>query len=480
MKTTILPLDERPCNYIYPQMISASRAEIQVNVPDKQLLGNKKEPADFGGIKDFLLSNTAGCTNIILSIDMLVYGGLIPSRLHFLKREEAFSRLETIQKIKQSNPGVKIYAFNCIMRTPQYDSSDEEPDYYARYGFALFRRKYLMDYQARHGLNEGELAELNTITIPPDIIDDYETRRKFNELINIEVVNYLEKGLIDFLVIPQDDSSLYGYTAISQKNVIGEIKKKNLDMKVMIYPGADEVTLSLLTRAWHDYKGIEPKIYPFYSSVLGPSIVPLYEDRPMFESLKAHTRVCRTKLVTTPEAADFILAINSPGKFMQDTYDEEFDISYTSCRNLLDFVLQIKDYLEAGKPVAVCDSAYCNGGDIQLIHYLDELDVLDKLISYAGWNTNCNTLGTTLAQACMGANLHNLLFRIIEDACYQAVIRHESSSSPATPETENSIKDKLQKYYETLNISKKHPVKIKNIYLPWKRLFEIGMEIELV
>jgi hypothetical protein len=381
------------------------------------------------------------------------------------------------------------------MRTPQYDSSDEEPDYYANYGYALFRRKYLLDYQARHELDEQQLAELEAIKIPDDVINDYETRRLFNEFINIEVVNYLGEGAIDFLVIPQDDSSPYGYTAISQKNVIGEIKKKNLDMKVMIYPGADEVALSLLTRAWHDFKGIEPKIYPFYASVLGPSIIPLYEDRPMFESLKAHARVCRTKLVPTPEAADFVLAINSPGKFMQDTYDEEFDISYTSCRNLLDFVLQIKDYIEAGKQVAVCDSAYCNGGDIQLIRYLDELDVLDKLSSYAGWNTNCNTLGTTLAQACIafgGGNLHNLLYRIIEDGCYQAVVRHEITAvelpkfqleyddiAPALAEVETIIKNALQKFYETLNISKKHPVKIKNIYSPWKRMFEIGMEIEL-
>jgi hypothetical protein len=494
MKTLLLPLDERPCNYMYPQMIGNSSKEIEVIVPDKSILGDKKKTANVKGIEQFLTDNAASCTNIVLSIDMLVYGGLIPSRLHFLTKEEAASRLEVIKKIKSINPKIKIYAFNCIMRTPQYDSSDEEPDYYADYGLALFRRKYLLDYQARHGLDKQQLAELEAIQIPEDVISDYETRRLFNEFINIEVVNYLGEGAIDFLVIPQDDSSPYGYTAISQKNVIKEVKKKNLDMKVMIYPGADEVALSLLTRAWHDFKGIEPKVFPFYASVLGPAIVPLYEDRPMFESLKAHTRVCKTRLVTTPETADFILAVNSPGKISQDTYDEEFDISYTSYRNLLDFVLQIKDYLEAGKQVAVCDSAYCNGGDIQLIRYLDELDALDKLKSYAGWNTNCNTLGTTLAQACIGddVNLHNLLYRIIEDGCYQAVVRHEVTAvelpklqleydniMPALAEVENIIKNNLQKYYETLNISKKHPVKINKIYSPWKRMFEIGMEIEL-
>ena len=498
MKTLLLPLDERPCNYIYPQMIASSNKEIQIIVPPKEILGDKKKPADLVEIERFLLRNTRETDNIILSIDMLIYGGLIPSRLHYLSKQDALSRLYLIKNIKLANPKIKIYAFNCIMRTPQYNSSDEEPDYYAEYGYALFRRKYLLDYKDRHGLNEQELSELGSIKIPNDIFYDYDTRREFNEFINIEVVNFLEAGYIDFLVIPQDDSSPYGYTAISQKNVIRHIEQKKLDMKVMIYPGADEVALSLLTRAYHDFKGIQLKIHAFYSSILGPSIVPLYEDRPMFESLKSHVRVCRAKLVMNPDEADFILAINSPGKIMQETYDKNIDITYTSCRNLLDFALQIKDYIEAEKPLALCDSAFCNGGDIQLIRYLDGLDILDKLKSYAGWNTNCNTLGTCLAQACLGEgiNIFNLLYRIIEDVCYQAFVRHDiiesdiplieyihdisvNDISNGLAVIEDLIRKKLQENYETLQIGKKYPVRIKKVYSPWKRMFEIGMDMEL-
>ena len=74
---------------------------------------------------------------------------------------------------------------------------------------------------------------------------------------------FFEAGYLDFLVIPQDDSSPYGYTAISQKIVINALKEKRLDQKVMIYPGADEVGLSLLARAYHEYYHLEPKVYPF-------------------------------------------------------------------------------------------------------------------------------------------------------------------------------------------------------------------------
>ena len=490
MKTLLLPLDERPCNRLYPQMLCQSSPNVTLVVPDQNILGDKKRPADTAMIATFLKEHLSDCTNMIISIDTLVYGGLIPSRLHHLSKEEALSRLKLLKECKAINNEIKIYAFNCIMRTPQYDSSDEEPDYYADYGFALFRRKYLLDYQQRHGLNEAEEAELSAIHIPEDIISDYETRRDFNTDINLSVIRYLEDGIIDFLVVPQDDSSPYGYTAISQKKVIDAVIEKKLDFKALIYPGADEVALSLLTRAYHEFFDLEPTFYPYYASVLGPSIVPLYEDRPMDESLKAHLRVCRAKPALSADKADFILAINSPGKAVQDTYDEEFDISYSSYRNLLDFCYQIKDFIEDGRKVALCDSAFCNGGDFQLIRYLDDLEVLGQLASYAGWNTNCNSLGTTLSQACFGANLPNLLYRIIEDVCYQADVRHDiihnyleslgledDDISARQKEVESMILEKLNLCYSSLKISKIHPVKIKDVYLPWKRMFEIEMEM---
>ena len=133
-------------------------------------------------------------------------------------------------------------------------------------------------------------------------------------------------------------------------------------------------------------------------------IIPKYEDRPMYESLKSHVRVCKAKLVNNPQDADVVLAINSPGKIMQEAFIDknDLDVTYTSYRYLLAFAEQIQDYINSGYHVALCDSAFSNGGDLQLIEYLDELNILDQLVSYAGWNTNCNSLGTTLSQAFIG------------------------------------------------------------------------------
>lgn len=490
MKILLIPLDERPCNYRFPQMLQDDNLEIIT--PELTLLGVKKTPAFINPLQDFILENIANVDAAVLSMDMLLYGGLIPSRLHLEKEEELYKRLSIIEKIKKVNPKVKIYAFQCIMRCPQYDSSEEEPDYYDDYGYAIFRKKYLEDKQQREKLNDTEMNELVNIQIPLEIIEDYESRREKNLLMNKKALSYIKNNLIDFYVIPQDDSSPFGYTAKDQKTVLSLIKKEGLELQTMVYPGADEVSMSLITRAYNEYYQKQPKIFPFYASILGPTIVPRYEDRPMFESLKSHIRVTGAKMVQNVNDADIVLAINCPGKIMQESFDDKKDITYSSYRELLTFCYQIKDYLDQGYKVALCDSAYSNGGDLEMLSFLDSLNVLDRLSAYAGWNTNCNTLGTVLAQCQIAREIpiDNIIYRIIEDGLYQAKVRKMVIENDLVElglgyydfkdqqnEVEHRISCQLLQNYNNYNLAKKYPIKSLDIYMPWKRMFEIGMKV---
>lgn len=495
MKTLFIPLDERPCNIDFVEMISDTNNEITLITPDKGILGDKKIPANRKAIMEFIRTHSKEVDTMVLSLDMLLYGGLIPSRLHHLTKQEVLTELKYLKTIKEENPKIKIYAFNCIMRAPSYNSSEEEPEYYEEYGYALFRRKYLLDLKERLGINEEEEQELLNLCIPKEILMDYETRRDFNTDINMEVVSYVEKGIIDFLVIPQDDSSPYGYTAISQKKVIDFVRMHKLDEKVRIYPGADEVAMSLLARAYNEYKDKSIRIYPFYASTFGPQVVPKYEDRPMYESLKSHIRVIGGRIVNTPQEADLLLAINSPGKIMQESFESK-DITYTTYRQLSDFALMIKEYIQDGYRVALCDSAFSNGGDLQLIEYLDRFKVLSEVIAYAGWNTNCNTLGTVLSQSVIGKDSakikKHLIYRILEDVFYQANTRLDVienilpkhglsyyNFSDKQCMVEDSIASKLLEQYLSLDIAKKYPIRSLQVYMPWKRMFEIGMKLEI-
>src|SRR5699024_3818371 len=285
MKIVYMPLDERPCNTIYPLEAVKTAKDIEVITPSIHILGRKKEPGNIKEIKNFLLEKANKVDAVVLSTEMLVYGGLVPSRLHHLQDTAIEEYKNTIYQLRKVNPDLKIYVSNLIVRTPRYSSNDEEPDYYGTYGEQIFNYGWLKDKFRRAVLNKDEEQQFKEIknTIPEDILKDYETRRHFNVKVNKMNVDLLAEGVIDFLVIPQDDAAEYGYTAIDQREVFKAFHSKKLQ-NVMIYPGADEVGFTLLARAYQEFHNMQLKIFPFYSSSYGQYIVPNYEDRPISET----------------------------------------------------------------------------------------------------------------------------------------------------------------------------------------------------
>ncbi|EAC2448905.1 hypothetical protein AFX74_00343 [Listeria monocytogenes] len=499
MNILYVPLDERPCNAIYPEQTAAVNQTMNVLSVPQALLGNKKKPANIYGIRSFIKKNIVNCSYAIISTEMLLYGGLLPSRLHHLTEADLNEYEVFLRGIKKEFPDKKIFLSNLIMRTPKYNSSDEEPDYYEQYGEAIFRYGWLKDKAARDTLDEREESEWNQLkeTLPKDVIFDYETRRAFNVQVNLLHVQLVAENIVSFVSVPQDDSAPYGYTAMDQSKVYSEIANKRLKDRIMVYPGADEVGFTLLARAYNDHLGKTPSLFVRYSATFGAQIVPLYEDRPINESLKAHVLAAGFRLVDDVKDAEFVLEYNTPGKKMQESWDQlaTKDVTYDSYRHLLSFVLEIQADLAVGKKVGICDAAFANGGEMELIELLDEKGILEEILSYKAWNTNCNSLGSSLAglafcQATFNKEKvkENLLANIYEDLFYQAIIRKQI--------TDNVLPEKWLNYFYLGDkadeisglvvslIQKYHRFTLKNSFIddaftidqvtfPWNRMFEI-------
>ncbi|WP_042222003.1 DUF4127 family protein [Oceanobacillus manasiensis] len=502
MKIIYIPLDERPCNTQVVERIASSCSQINFVSPPPELLGLKKRPANNEGIWAWLFHESKGADAIILSIDMLVYGGIVPSRIHYLQEEMGLVWIERLREFHKMYPGIPIYASNLIMRTPKYSSNDEEPDYYGTWGREIFLNSYLKDKSVREKLSEEESEQLSVIEkkLPKEIVEDYEKRRAFNLLINQGVLDLVMDGVITFLSIPQDDSAEYGYTTIDQNIIVRKRDELRLYESVHIYPGADEVGATLLARVFNDLTGDSPAIYPIWSSTLGPQVIPMYEDRPFAESMKAHILASGCTLVDDQDSADIILAYNTPGKVMQESWDQSRkDITYSTFRNMLMFTEQIKKFINLGKDVIVADSAYANGGDRDLILLLDKQQMLDKLISYKGWNTNCNTLGTTISQGVIGRSgdkvkvQENIIYHLMDDYFYQAEIRmkmvddllmkHKLSYFDLKNQAERVNTERTRLLQGRFNEEIKNSfrnIRIKNISTnaPWNRMFECGIELE--
>lgn len=501
MRILLLPLDERPCNLKFPQMLAQS-AGITCVTPSLRILGRKKVEADIQAISLFVSENMPLVDAAIVSLDTYLYGGLIPSRLHHRTIASLKNQLLQLKSIREQNPQVQLYAFMSVMRAPAYDSSDEEPDYYASWGKALFRRAFLMDKLAMtQRLSTQERQELSGYSIPQEVLDDYENRRNINLALNLEVLHLVKDGVINFLVLPQDDSSEFGYTAVAQRRIHEEIHNLHLDDKVLSYPGSDEVGMTLLARSIADSYNCHPRIVAHYASANGPKIIPRYEDRPMAQSLKSHVTAVGAQLDDDQSEgqSEGMLFINCPGKVMQEAQYSltDLDESYNTERSLNDFVRDI-ELISENHAIAICDSAFSNGGDLALIKELDERQLLSRVVSYAGWNTNCNTLGTTLAQMVLELTteqvdraqlLANLAYRVIEDAFYQTLVRWNCEElanqlggtyfdiHTCEAQIEAFARQRLQEEYNLLNLSQKVRVTVNAVHFPWHRLFEIDMDI---
>ena len=225
---------------------------------------------------------------LILAVDMLLYGGIVPSRSHNLSEEEIFSRADFIKTLKGNNPDLKIFAFSLVMRCPTYSSGDEEPDYYETYGRDIFLYGVNEHKRLDKAITDVEYeAEKKKLAVPQEYLDDFIARRKVNLAALLHTLKFVGSDIDEFTIL-QDDSNPYEFTALNQKTVREFTKNEGIDIDV--HPGADEGGLTLLSRVLTKIKGYSPKICPVYPKEECKNVIPLFEDREVYKSVEAQIK----------------------------------------------------------------------------------------------------------------------------------------------------------------------------------------------
>lgn len=496
-KVLLLPLDERPCNYDFPRLMSLECPDIALHEPPMNILGEKKSPGDFDKISVWLKENATDCDCAVLSVDMLVYGGIVPSRLHHMTKQEAIQRLSVLREIKRAAPSLRIYAFSLIMRAPAYDSSEEEPLFYDLYGRKLYELGCLTDRKERHGLTQEEDAAMAACikAIPEEVLQEFTNRRAVNHAVNEEAVKLLEEGVVEFLVIPLDDCAAYGWAAREQRRLRMRIAQRRLSNKVYLYSGADEVGSILLARALNEARNENPAVYLQYSSVQGPLVIPAYEDRPLGENLKWQIAAAGGHTCFCAEDADFICMVNAPtagGERMAqaETREEDMDSSYFSQRCLPEFASALRAFSKR-KPVALADVSKANGADNELMDILLAENLIPCLSSYSGWNTAANAAGTCIAHMMLTKGAGNGSFtalRLMEDWGYMANVRKQALTwieergggyfdlKGYEPQLCAYVLSQMRAW--GLSHSVPGAERLQAVQYPWHRLFEVSLLFE--
>lgn len=506
-KLALLPMDFRPYTYEVPQQI-ASIADWEVIVPEKHLLSFLKKPGDIEALQQWLLKVSSDVDGLIISIDTLAYGGLIPSRVCEDDLEEIIDRISILKQLSQLT-NKKIMAFSTTMRISNSYVNEQEKTYWNKYGKDIWKYSYHSHrYQETGDMESDNIIKHLEEIIPQSILNDYLQTRKRNFQVNKYLLDYVEEGIIDFLSFPQDDTAPFGFNIQEQKEIIQEIDNRFLHSKVYVYPGADEVAITLTGRIICELEKIKtPIFYMFFSGETGALQPAMYEDRPIIESVKAQVFAMGGYTVETSIEADISLAVNTPGRLQGDiALQQNLEGVDTGDRNIGEWLKRIEHYLDKGRNVAIADVAYANGADKAMVPRLLEQRLFERLIGFAGWNTAGNTLGTVIPQATMAyvaekrqvqpqnkvkrEILHQLLTRLLSDYLYLSVTRQNvkdilKSKNPTSEELLTTVQNIFEKDLQDL-INKLLPVQlngykweVNKVYLPWERLFEVGLEISV-
>lgn len=502
----LVPLDSRPAAGQFAQMIG-NMADTEVILPPQELLGRFTQPGNPEGIMQWLRSQDyKDVIAVIVSTDMIAYGGLIASRTNDIEANLAISRLNKLEDIIKSLPNTKFYAFSSIMRlTPT--ATKQAAAWRIDLGkYAGIKERY------QRLKNPDDLKSMRNLEakIPSYEIEKYNATRKRNLLVNRELVQMVKRKAFDYLIFGQDDAQPFGPHIPETQQLRALAQKLGVTASVYFCEGIDQHSNVLVSRAMLRHEGWTPRVRIVYADDAGRKRIADYESKNIESSLSDQLFASGARPVTGNGTYDYTLYVNTPAR-----EDQKFELWLSS----------LTEDVDQGFPVGVADINLAKDGtsDPLLFNAMRDQGRMVRLLSYAGWNTAGNTLGTAIPAANVYllsrrtsrnplereiALREFLLHRFVNDYDYHKFVRPEAykyiRSTPSASQEEtygeafetvnNLVRSQLEKHLENTFLNqfkgqkffagnKQYEISaLENvqIYLPRPRAYEVRLEFKML
>lgn len=463
----LIPIDNRPICYTLIEQISAVNKNLKLFLPERKFLGGLYDMADISAIKEWLKS-LPKVDYVIISLDTIAYGGLVPSRRIPDSHDTVKSRLLEFKDIIKGM-GAKVLAFSSIMRISNNNINEEEKEYWNPWGKRIFEYSY-------HQHKSRALRQMNCVinTVPAGILEDYLNTRKRNFEINRMYLDWLSEGILDTLVYSKDDTGEYGLNVEEAKALEDEGKSRKLN--AIVKTGADEIPLSLLTRAILDNENV--KIKPLFVFDDSKGEISKYEDISVQKCVEGQLSLAGVK-IDTSENPEITMVVNNFAFEQGDLVPGEVVNSLSKKIGL------------PKTPYFIADINNANGSDNELVRQMtNEKIKIGTMLGYSAFNTSANTIGSSV---CIAVNTALALkhgtfsegdfkrlmaIRLLDDWAYQANIRKAVREGGLDFEEalEANI-SRFEHYKEKISEFLDFDFKAK-FSLPWKRSFEIEIEVD--
>lgn len=501
----LIPLDSRPAAGQFAQMIGRI-ANVDVRMPPYEALGRFTTPGSPEAILNWVAEqDLSDVSAVIASSDMVSYGGLIESRVNRVAAEVAVRRMQRLVAAVRRAKHVRLYIFCATMRlTPTATRGGS----LTRQRLAQYEEAKTKAYFTKSAASAAMAAKLKPL-IPARDIMAYENARRRNHTVQKELIRMMAKGQFDYLVVGQDDARPYGPHVPETANLRSLVKKIGAQSTVYFCEGIDQHSNVLLSRALCEAAGWNPAVRVVYSDSLGRLKYASFESKPIKDSLTDQLLASGARPAEEGMDYDYTLYLNTPGRraFMFQK-----------------FLMDLKQDVDQGFPVAVADIDLGRNGtaDPELFEGLWENARMMRLLSFAGWNTAGNTMGTAIPAANVYllsrrlqvdpllrevAQREFLLHRFVNDYAYHKFTRPEAykildQMAGATREetygrpleevndfVRRDLSKHLMKFFEDQFLGRRFfagtsqyafsGITDVKVWLPWPRAYEVRLEFHL-
>ncbi|MEO7716611.1 MAG: DUF4127 family protein [Capsulimonas sp.] len=510
LRIALVPLDERPVNTRYPQMLGEI-AGAEVLLPPADSLGLQREPADLDAVTRWLREAPQTASAAIVSCDYLGYGNLINARISQDSAAAVLGRLGVLEEVGAAIP---VHAFSLITRVANADNCVEEPLYWEQWGTRFYKWARLTHRSETELLTGEERVILKDLDaqIPADLKADWLMRRLRNHAVNLGLIDLAARGKIASLLLTSDDTAAHGFPSRERDWLRGwpRLIGPALSGRLHMYPGADEVGSALVAQLINAHHGRTPRVWVEYAIPGDEEIIAPYEDRPVRETVLGQIAACGCVVAESVDACDFVLGVVTPSPRRTDyrlEYADEDRRDRTAPYQK--FLTRLGALQSFGVPVALGDVAYPNGGDPLFSDLLLAKGAALRpgaLSAYGAWNTAGNTLGVVVAHGVCAlyidgvpqraaAQTRFLAHRFLEDWGYQTVARRAARDiveerhgrrdpDPNSPEEQAETRAIIESHLTQL-LGKLQQAGVGvglaltpgSVRLPWRRTFEVDFDL---
>ena len=381
-RIVLVPLDGRPpCRQLV--LDAADVAGTEIAALPYEMQDYYTMPGETKEAQKWLRENLAQSDAAIISIDQLLYGGLLAAREADKSPDEIEAFIAYLRELHAAHPTVPLYAFSILPRMIPPASIDDYYDNKYLLAYSRLADRYALCGDPEDAAKMQELEE----KINPASLAQYLALFEQNERLSHALIELVKEGTLERLLIGQDDGEKYSIPNIEKRHLQAFLIEEQIPKeKAAIVHGADELALTLLAAISAVRNGHSPQIFLDWNDESAPDEILPFMAISLRETAREKIAVFGGECTASAASADFVLFISAGS--------EE---NLSSRRKSVE---RIESYLVSGTPVALVDLSRHFAAEETLLPLLIERGApIEGLRSYAGWNTASNSVGTALSQA---------------------------------------------------------------------------------